>query len=256
MVFGEGAGPRAGSSHQRPWKQNAASERRGHPKGRSAAQQPRERLNGDGPMRPPDRGTPLARRRPPPTRFILAWFRARRGSRAQSLSSDDPARSSLRQSPARGEKAARPRRGGSLHASNEREIVKVSRHVGMIRPVARLVDSQRAAHSGSASPCRFIAWSNSARLFRPVATIGMFRPVACLEYRKRSPIKRLGLAEALHGAEQFCEIVETGRHDGMIRPVARFGDRQRASIKGSASPRRFVALSNPARLLRSLATSG
>jgi hypothetical protein len=43
-----GAGPQAGSSHQRPWKQNAASGWRCHPKGRSAAEQPRSGLTTTG----------------------------------------------------------------------------------------------------------------------------------------------------------------------------------------------------------------
>jgi hypothetical protein len=39
-----GAGRRAGSAHQRPWKQDAASGWRRHPKGRSAAEQPQSGL--------------------------------------------------------------------------------------------------------------------------------------------------------------------------------------------------------------------
>jgi hypothetical protein len=50
MIVAERSGQAAGFAQQRSWMHFAASERCRHPKGRSVAQQPRERLDGDGPM--------------------------------------------------------------------------------------------------------------------------------------------------------------------------------------------------------------
>ena len=72
-----------------------------------------------------------------------------------------------------------------MAAKQLREIVEADRHVGMVRPVARLVDRQRAAIGGSASPRRFVSWSKCARLLRRVATRD--RPAAGSPRRSPAP---------------------------------------------------------------------
>ncbi len=57
----------------------------------------------------------------------------------------------------------------------------------------------------------------------------MIRPVALLVDRERAAHQRLGLGEAVRGLKQLREIVEVGRHIGMIGPEALLVDRERAA---------------------------
>ena len=57
-----------------------------------------------------------------------------------------------------------------------RQVVEADGDVGVLGAVGLLVDGQRRRISGSASARRFVAWSNSARLLRPMATLGCSAP--------------------------------------------------------------------------------
>ena len=48
------------------------------------------------------------------------------------------------------------------------------------------------------------------------------------EYLDVPPHQRLGLRKAVRGLEQTGEVVEADRDKGMIRPIARLGNRERA----------------------------
>ena len=127
---------------------------------------------------------------------------------------DDPARSSPRRSPARGDRAARPRRAGSWLVKQPREIVEVGRHIGMIRPIALLVDRERAAIERLGLGEAVRGSEQPREIVEAARDIGMIRPVALPRRSRGAAHERLGLGEAVRGLEQRREIVEADRHVG------------------------------------------
>ena len=57
--------------------------------------------------------------------------------------------------------------------------------------------------SGSASASRLVAWSNSARLLRSVATLGWSLPEALLVDGQGAAHQRFGLGQPVGGLEQL-----------------------------------------------------
>ena len=143
------------------------------------------------------------------------------------------------------------------------EVVEVPRHIGVILPVARLVDRQRVAISGSASAMRFVALSSCARVLRHSPRRG--GPAHSSSPLSRAPgASRLGLGDAVRVHKQKREIVEAARHIGMIRAVAPLVGRKRAShqqlglgdaVRGHKQPREIVEAGRHTGMIRAVAIS-
>ena len=187
---------------------------------------------------------------------LVAWSNGARLLRSLATSGWSGPKLSRRW-PAPAASAARPRPAGSWPGAT-RQIVEVSGDVGMLRPEGPFRRwPAPGASSGSASPSRFVAWSNCARLLRSLATSGCSGPKLFSSMASARRIKRLGLAQPVGGLEQLRQIVEVGGDVGVLRPEATFRRWPApGASSGSASPSRFVAWSNDARLLRSVATLG
>ena len=69
-----------------------------------------------------------------------------------------------------------------------REIVEVDRHVGMIRPEARLVDRERAAHERLGLGEAVRGLEQCREIVEAARHIGMIRPEARLVDRERAAI--------------------------------------------------------------------
>ena len=82
----------------------------------------------------------------------------------------------------------------------------------------------------------------------------MFGAVGLLVDGQRPAHQRLGLRQPVRGLEQLRQVVEARGDVRVFGAVGLLVDGQRRRISGSASASRFVAWSNCARLLRSLAT--
>ena len=138
-----------------------------------------------------------------------------------------------------------------------RQVVEVAGDIGVIGPEALLVDGQRAAHQrlGLGQPVRGL--EQLRQVVEVDGDVGVLGAEARLVDGQRAAHQRLGLGQPVRGLEQLRQVVEVGWR--------RWGARARSSassmasarrISGSASASRFVAWSNTARLLRSVATLG
>ena len=83
--------------------------------------------------------------------------------------------------------------------------------------------------SGSASASRLVAWSNSARLLRAVATSGWSRPEALLIDGEGAAHQRFGLGQPVGGLEQLRQVVEAGGDVRVVGPEALFVNLQGAA---------------------------
>jgi hypothetical protein len=101
--------------------------------------------------------------------------------------------------------------------------------IGVLRPIARLKDRQRAAHErlGLGRPVHGLQQQREIlEAFRDATMLGS---VAGLVDRQRAAPDRLGLGQPVGGFQQPGEVVEVSRDVGMLGSVAGLVDRQRAA---------------------------
>ncbi len=203
------------SSHQRPWMQNAASAWRSHPKGRSAAEQPRSGLTAPGRCgRWMDRQTSSAKepRQPaasPPRGFERGEVFARR-CRLRMIR--PVARLENRQ------RAATKRLclAETVRAAKQtRKIVETNRYVRMVSPVAHLANGQRTPHQRLGLIESVQAAKNAPKVVEVRRHNGMIRPVVRLIDRQRAATKWLGFGVTRFRLKQRSKVVE--------EPCGRFG---------------------------------
>src|SRR6266581_1328941 len=147
---------------------------------------------------------------------------------------------------------AKPVRGSQPSS----KIVEIGRDLRMVGAEALLINRQRSPieRLGLAQPV--CSAQQPGQIVERGRDVWMIRAKALFGDRQRPKIERLGLVQPVCSAQQPGQIVER------IATVGCSGSKLFSSIasarrwSGSASPSRFASMSNRARLLRSVATSG